>query len=152
LDARATTRIVPFTVGHCVAYGLVCIVLPLLSWAGDGRCGLAFTMYSSTVTYRVEMAWLDDRGLRHGLAPTVVARNVSFDSAAPFLAGAEVFRTVPQIDALRGHLREVARAACPLRPARVIEITLHEHGDLGEGKTGAPDLCATERITCARSE
>lgn len=141
----------PLTAGHCAAYGLVCVVLPLLSWAGDGRGGLAFTMYSSTATYRVEMAWLDDRGLRHGLAPTVVARNLSFDSAAPFLAGAEVFRTVPQVDALHRHLRDVARAACPLRPARVVEITLHERVG-ADGNAGAPDHSTTERTTCARPE
>src|ERR1700690_930650 len=138
--------------GHWVESALACFILPLLSWTGNGRGGLAFTMYSSTVTYRVDVAWLDDRGQRHGLAPTVVARNVSFDSAAPFLAGAEVFRTVPQIDALRRHLRDVARAACPLRPASAIEITLDEGGAVVEGVAGAPDLRTTERITCERSE
>jgi hypothetical protein len=112
-------------------------------------------MYSSTVDYRLEMAWLDDRGLRHVLSPTAVAENVSFDSAAPFLAGAEVFRTVPQIDALRAHLRDVARAGCAERPAQAIEITLHERPSGGPGQDPAAGLAhkrTTERVACARSE
>jgi hypothetical protein len=83
-------------------------------------------MYSTTVTYRLEIARFDSRGIRHALSPTEVAREVSFDSAAPFVAGAETFRTVVQIDALRDHLRDVARAACRTWPDSRIEITLFE--------------------------
>jgi hypothetical protein len=83
-------------------------------------------MYSSTVAYRLELSWTDREGLHHPLQPTEVAQEVSFDSAAPFIAGAETFRTVPQIDALRAHLPDVARAACRPRPASSVEVVLHE--------------------------
>jgi hypothetical protein len=134
---------------------LVCLGLPLGSWIVDGRGRLAFTMYSSTISYRLEMAWLDDGGRRHALPPTAVAENVSFDSAAPFLAGAEVFRTVPQIDALRAHLRDIARAGCAERRAMAVEIVLHERPSEGQASdlgAAAADSPTTERVACARSE
>jgi hypothetical protein len=112
----------------CVA-ALVCVILPAASWAGGGRGRLAFTMYSSSVTYRVDLDWIDQEGRHHSLLPTEVAGEVSFDSAAPFLAGAEMFRTVPQIDALRSHLGDVGRAACRTRPASSVEVVLYERAE-----------------------
>jgi len=109
----------------CVA-AMVCVALPAASWVGAGRGRLAYTMYSSTVAYRLELSWTDREGRRSPLAPTDVAGEVSFDSAAPFLAGAERFRVVPQIDALRAHLGDVARAACRTRPASSVEVVLRE--------------------------
>jgi hypothetical protein len=100
---------------------LVCVVVPLASWVVDERGRLAFTMYSSTVSYRLEIARWDDRGLRSTLDPTEVAEDVS-SSAAPFLVGAEVYRTVAQIDALRAHLRDVA--LCVFRTAAAVLFML----------------------------
>jgi hypothetical protein len=120
----------------------------------DGHGRLAFTMYSATVTYRLDVAWLDDGGLRHALAPTDVAEDVSFDAAAPFLAGAEVYRTVPQIDALRAHLRDIARAACRRRSASTIEILLLERSSPtgSEAVDVEPATVQTrERVACAIS-
>jgi hypothetical protein len=141
--------------GRVAALLLVCLALPLGSFMVDGHGLLAFTMYSATVTYRLEIAWLDDRGIRHALAPTDVAEDVSFDAAAPFLAGAEVYRTVPQIDALRAHLRDVAKAACRRRSASSIEMTLLERSSPVGSKAVdvEPATVQTkERVTCARSE
>jgi hypothetical protein len=134
---------------------LVCLAIPLASWVFGGRGRFAFTMYSSTVTYRLEIAWLDARGTRHALALTDVAREVSFDSAAPFLAGADVYRTVPQIDALRDHLRDVARAACGTGHGPTIEIALYERAL--PLTSDAPDVASataqtTERVSCPRPE
>jgi hypothetical protein len=131
---------------------LVCVALPLGSWVGDGRGRFAFTMYSSTATYRLEIASVDVRGERHAVRLTDVAHQVSFDSAAPFLAGADVYRTVPQIDALRDHLRDVARAACRMRRARIIEITLHERARPPDSETEIASEATpiTERVTCPR--
>lgn len=134
---------------------LLCLAVPLASWVVDGRGRFAFTMYSSTVTYRLEIDWLDPRGARHALALTDVAREVSFDSAAPFLAGADVYRTVPQIDALRDHLRDVARAACRTRHGPTIEIALYERAlPLGSEALDAASATrqTTERVTCPRPE
>jgi uncharacterized protein YgbK (DUF1537 family) len=102
-------------------------------------------MYSSTVTYRLEMAWVDGDGRSHSLDPTRVAENVPFDSVAPFLAGSEVFRTVPQIDALRAHLRDVARAACGERLAARAEIALDEISDSACALRGDLPSCAAAR-------
>jgi hypothetical protein len=127
---------------------VVCLVVPLASWVADGHGRLAFTMYASTVDYRLDIAQLDNLGARHAVGLTEVARNVSFDWAAPFLAGAETYRTVPQIDALRDHLRDVARAACRNRSGSIIEIALHERPSTRTSDAESADRCTTERVTC----
>ena len=63
---------------------------------------------------------------------------MSFDAAAPFVAGAETFRTVVQIDALRDHLRDVARAACRRWPDSRIEITLFERSAAAHDDEASP--------------
>jgi hypothetical protein len=113
-------------------------------------------MYASTVTYRLEMSWADRQGRRHPLEPPAVAGNVSFDSTAPFLTGSERFRTVPQIDALRRHLRDVARAACRGLPATSVEIGLDEVDDAAcapsaEVLLGAP-VRTVESVACASAD
>jgi hypothetical protein len=133
---------------------LVCLVVPLTSWAVDGRGRFAFTMYASTVTYRLAIAQIDEGGARRTLDPARVAEDVS-SSAAPFLAGADGYRTVAQIDALRDHLRDVARAACRSRRGSTIEITLHERSAPRASESPDDDAAAaqtTERVACPRSE
>jgi hypothetical protein len=133
---------------------VVCVVIPLASWVIDGRGRFAFTMYASTVTYRLEIAELDEGGVRRTLDPAQVAQDVS-SSAALFLAGADAYRTVAQIDPLRDHLRDVARAACRNRRGSTIEITLRERAR--PLASGSPDDDAattqtTESVTCPRPE
>ena len=110
-------------------------------------------MYSSTVTYRLEIAWLDGGGSQHPIDPSTLAGDVS-SPAAPFLTGAADFRTVAQIDALRAHLGDVARAACGNRAGRVIEITLHERSLplTSPGFSSEPEAIRTDRVTCPPAE
>lgn len=132
--------------------GLVCVALPLASWLVDGRGRLAYNMYASTITYRLEIAAVGRSGDRRAIDPSDVAAEVS-SPAAPFLTGADDFRTVAQIDALRAHLADVARASCRIRATFAIEIVLHEHSL----PLGAPSFDAeresvrTERVLCASS-
>jgi hypothetical protein len=136
---------------RCTVGVLVCLVVPLASWVVDGRGRFAFTMYASMVTYRLDIDALDDGGLRHALDPGEVAENVS-SPAAPFVAGAGEYRTVAQIDALRDHLRDVARAACRDRHATTIEITLHERPWPPGSEAGSGTTHTSERVTCLGSE
>jgi hypothetical protein len=138
--------------GRSILGLVVCLVIPMASWAIDGRGRWAFTMYSTTVTYRVDIASLDDQGTRHALAPTAIAGEVSFDSAAPFLAGADDWRTVAQVDALRAHLGDVARAACRVGRGSEVEITLHERASPASAlDEEAPVHRTTERVACRPS-
>ena len=130
---------------------LVCLLVPLASWVVDGRGRFAFTMYASMVTYRLDIDALDDGGLRRALDPSAVAVNVS-SPAAPFVAGAGEYRTVAQIDALRDHLRDVARAACRDRHARTIEITLYERPWPPASEAESGTTHTSERVTCLGTE
>ena len=94
---------------------------------------------------------LVEEGLRHALDPSEVAENVS-SPAAPFVAGAGEYRTVAQIDALRDHLRDVARAACRDRHATTIEITLHERPWPPGYEAESGTTRASERVTCLGTE
>ncbi len=123
---------------------LVCLVVPLASWGLDDRGRLAFTMYASTVTYRLEIARWDSGGVRRALDPAEVAADVS-SAAAPFLMGAGEYRTVAQIDALRAHLRDVAAAACRSRHGTTIEVTLQERFD-------SAITHRSERVSCPRPQ
>ncbi len=139
--------------GPTVVGAVACILVPLASWLVDGRGRLAYTMYSSTVTYRLEIAWLDEGGSRHAIDPTDLADDVS-SAAAPFLTGASDFRTVAQIDALRPHLLDLARSACASRPRATIEITLHERSEPVTSPSFAaePEAVLAERLTCPPSK
>jgi hypothetical protein len=133
----------------------LCLVVPLASWAVDGRGRFAFTMYAATITYRVEITQTDAAGQRSPIDPTDVAAEVS-SFAVPYLLGMSVFRTVSQVDALRAHLGDVARAACRGRRASTIEATLVERpaprsSEPLEGGSG-PITRTTERVTCLRAE
>lgn len=112
-------------VARVAAGVLVCVVVPLASWATDGRGRLAFTMYASTVTYRLEVTATDAAGRRRRVDPADLAGEVS-SPAAPYLRGASGFRTVAQIDPLRAHLRDVARAGCRAFTGDVVEVVLRE--------------------------
>ena len=126
--------------------------LPLASWVVDGRGRLAYNMYASTVTYRLEVVTEGIGGDRRTIDPGDVAAAVS-SPAAPFLVGARDYRTVAQIDALRAHLADVARAACRIQATRAIEIVLHERSlPLGSRSFDAErETLRTERVSCASS-
>ena len=134
---------------------LVCLVTPLASWVVDGRGRFAFTMYAATITYRVEITQVDPAGRRTPLDPTDVAAEVS-SFAAPYLVGMSAFRTVSQVDALRAHLGDVARAACRARDGSTLEVVLFERpaprsSEPLESESG-PTTRTSERVACPRTE
>ncbi len=123
---------------HWVLGALVCLVLPLGSWLFAGGA-LAYTMYSATVVYRLEVVAFDAQGRETRVLPgDLVAFTSAF--AAPFLHGAEVAREVPQIDALRAHLADVARAGCRRALATRVQVALFE---------GAPEAARNPSLTAS---
>jgi hypothetical protein len=130
---------------------LLCLVVPAASWAIGGRGRFAFTMYATTITYRVEITQVDGAGRCSTIDPTDVAGEVS-SFAAPYLVGMSAFRTVSQVDALRAHLGDVARAACRSRRGSTIEVALFERpappsSEPLESESG-PATRTSERVAC----
>jgi hypothetical protein len=111
---------------------LVCVVLPIGSW-GISRGSLAYTMYATTVVFRLEVVGYDPQGHLVPLSPSELARHTS-PFAAGFFFGAEEPRELPQIDALRAHLADVGRLGCDQSSSARVEVTLFE----GPGASGPP--------------
>jgi hypothetical protein len=124
---------------------LVCAALPLGSWLFAGG-GLAYTMYSSTVAYRLEIVAYDAAGRATPVPPADLVPRVSAH-AAPFLQGAAQLREVPQIDALRAHLADLGRVACRHAAAARVDVVLHEKPP-GE----AADVIRTARVRCDEAQ
>jgi hypothetical protein len=106
---------------------VVCVGLPLGSWLfADGA--LAYTMFTATVTYRLEVHGHGADGHASAIAPTELARFAG-PFAAPFLFGAEAPRELPQIAALRAHLADIGRLACAHSDAARVDVLLFEGTD-----------------------
>ncbi|MBX3157662.1 MAG: hypothetical protein KF773_16945 [Deltaproteobacteria bacterium] len=100
---------------------VVVVLIPLGSWL-DGSGQLAWTMFSRTGQYRVELV-AEGRALN----PTAVAAVAAPGPTSAALAGADHFRHHDVWRAtLRRHLGEVARLACKLAPGARITARLHE--------------------------
>jgi len=124
-----------------IAVGLVVVVvLPLVSWL-DGSGQLAWTMFSRTGRYRVEL--IAD-GVQ--LNPTEVAAFVAPGPTSSVLAGADHFKHHDVARAtLRRQLEEVAILACKVRPGATITARLHELV-----KSDAPIRTSEVTVRCAR--
>jgi hypothetical protein len=110
------------TRAHQVFAILACVVIPAASWL-DGFGSLAWTMYGSSSSYRLELAELSASGARRSIAPLELVRFVGPDEA-PLLVGAEQFRMVAS-RGLRLRLADVARLTCRLAtPGATVEATL----------------------------
>jgi hypothetical protein len=120
---------------------LVCVVVPGASWL-NGSGFLAWTMFSGSRSYRLEIAGLSADGARRALAPTELTRYVGIEEA-PYLAAADTWRMMP-CRGLYYRLAEVGRLACRLRPVEEVEITLSTKRTLD-----APAESRTERVRCA---
>jgi hypothetical protein len=105
---------------HAVVAAVVCVALPLVSWLDGGF--LAWTMYSGSGSYRLEIVAVSAGGSRRALAPTELARHMGVEER-PYLAAADTWRMIPS-RGLRLRLAEVGALACRLRPAEHVEITL----------------------------
>ena len=119
------------------------VLLPLAGIAGDA--GTAFTMYATSVRYRLEIVATGDDGRRHFVAPTSLATRMS-PSAAPFFAGADNLRRTYDVRKIRVRLPDVARVACAVDgAARRVEVTLEEHS----AGSAEPRITRAE-VTCAK--
>lgn len=108
---------------HVFVALLTCLVVPLASWLDHGS--LAYTMFASATWYRMEIVAVYADGSRVVIAPSDMAAQVKARDVGYF-AGADHFRRVPTVTALRAHLHDIARLACsPTHPRRV-EVTLFE--------------------------
>jgi hypothetical protein len=95
---------------HAVLATLVALVLPLASRTFDTG-SLAFTMFSRSETYRLQITTVNESGQSTRVAPTEIAAVVG-GNTGDILAGTEQWRHGPFGPLLRRHLGEVARFAC----------------------------------------
>src|SRR5262245_9996157 len=86
---RAFDRLKPV---HAIVATLVCVVLPAASWL-DGSGFLAWTMYSGSGCYRLEIAAVAADGSRSAVAPSDLVRFTGRDEA-PYLLGADNWRMI----------------------------------------------------------
>jgi hypothetical protein len=100
---------------------IVVLLLPLVSWL-DGSGQLAWTMFSRTGAYRLELL-VDGKAMN----PTELAAAAAPGPTSSVLAGADNFKHHDVARAtLRRHLVDVVAFACKLRPGTTITGRLHE--------------------------
>jgi hypothetical protein len=126
---------------HAALAALACVVIPGGSWL-NGSGFLAWTMFSGSRSYRLEIVALSADGSRHPLAPSALARHMGIEEA-PYLIAADTWRMMPY-RGLYFRLAEVGQLACELRPAEEVEITLSTRRTLD-----APVESRVERVRCA---
>lgn len=113
--SRSTYRL------HLAVGVIVGLLVPLASWL-DGSGQLAWTMFSRTGQYRLE---LTSNG--KPLNPTEVAAFAAPGPTSSALSGADHFRHHDVARAtLRRHLGAVARLACNVKRGTTITARLHE--------------------------
>jgi len=106
-------------------FAAILVILPLaarlVGW------GPTYTMYASSVWFRVDVIAEDAGGHAYPLAPTELAQQVT-PSAVPFLAGGDHFRRTYDVAPLRHHLDDLARLACKTQHgrAKAVSMTLFE--------------------------
>ena len=106
---------------HLAVGVVVVLLIPLASWL-DGSGQLAWTMFSRTGEYRLELT-----ANGKPVNPTEVAAFAAPGPTSSALAGADHFRHHDVARAtLRRHLSDVAHLACKLRPGTTINARLYE--------------------------
>jgi hypothetical protein len=120
---------------------LACVVLPAASRA-QGSGIFAWTMYSRTGEFRVDLVALDAGGRAHIRNPTVLADGASGDVSS-LLAGSDHWRQAASVAALRDHLDDLAAYACRELHAASVLVTLHER------RGGHSELTTTCEHRCA---
>ncbi len=116
------------TRAHRALAVLVCVVIPGLSWR-DGTGWLAWTMFSKSETFRLEISAQDADGARRYVAPTAVAQQMR-GALRTMLAGAESWRHGPFGSALAGQLYGIAGVACRVSGAREVRVVLERRRTL----------------------
>ena len=127
-------------VRSCVGV-LACLVLPAASRL-EGSATLAWTMYSRSGEFRIDLVTTDDAGRRRTRNPTLLAEHAP-PAAASLLAGSDHWRPGASLATLRHHLDDLADAACRETAATSVELTLHERtSDGAERSTTSRRACA----------
>jgi hypothetical protein len=124
---------------HWVAGAIACFGVPVASWV-EGAGQFAWTMYSRTGEYRIDVTAFDARGSPRPVNPTALAEH-SAPSAAALLAGSDHWRGGPTF-MIRAHLRDLAGYACGEEAADAIEVTLHERNP------GSEEQTTSRRVGC----
>jgi hypothetical protein len=112
---------------HAVIGVALLVLLPLGSIVFDSSV-FAWTMYSGSSEYRIDIRVRDAAGLLHTIAPTGLA-DVSSRGSAGILIGADHFRRGPALVMLRSHLGDLASLACRERHGVEADVVLHERRD-----------------------
>lgn len=126
---------------HATAALVCCLILPAFSRiAGEG--GLAWTMFSSSAAFRLELRVTDETGAVHYLHPAELAAHTE-PSLGFYLRGADRFHTWPVGPTFLGRLPALAALACKLGPYRAIELTLEQRSTLDAPvrRTHAGSVC-----------
>jgi hypothetical protein len=124
-----------------VVGALACVVLPAGSWL-EGSRAFAWSMYSRTGEFRIDLVTFGADGKAHARNPTALAAHAT-PAAAALLAGSEHWRPGPSVAVLRTHLADLAGYACRELGPSALEVTLRERPANGRERT------TTERRECA---
>ena len=118
---------------------LACVALPGLSWL-DGSGTFAWTMFSATREFRIELVAIDPAGRVQPRNPTALAAHAA-PGVASLLAGSDHWRPGASMGMLRAHLDDLALHACREEPAATVIVTLHE-------RSRGAELATTRRVDC----
>jgi hypothetical protein len=108
---------------HAIVGALVCVVLPVATWL-ERSVGPAWSMYTSSASYRLHIVAIDESGARRTLAPTSLCPKLTPAAGAP-IAGSDHWRH-GELPRLRASLPAFARLACDLGHATSLTVTLEE--------------------------
>lgn len=112
----------PTTPAHTALGVLIAVALPASSWL-DGSGRFAWTMFSKSESYRLEIEVVDHAGARRALPPGALAMRAG-PTARAYLSGTERFRHAPVASTIRRHLSEIGALACAERGVASVEIAL----------------------------
>jgi hypothetical protein len=102
------------TKAHSALAVLAGLALPGYSWL-DGSGWLAWTMFSTSETYRIRLTTTDGAGQARLINPTALA-GLAGEQVAPYLSGAEHFRQAPISNAIAPNLGGLGKLACRATP------------------------------------
>jgi hypothetical protein len=108
---------------HAIVGALVCVVLPAATWL-DRSIGPAWSMFTSSASYRLRIVAVDASGARRTLAPTALYPKLTPAAGAP-IAGSDHWRH-GELPRLAGSLPAFARLACDLGRPTSLTVTLEE--------------------------
>src|SRR5262249_18379261 len=111
------------------------VVLPVTSWM-SGSLLFAWSMFSSSGLYRIDVTVRDARGRVRVVNPTELAP-LSTPSTAIVLAGADHWRRGTSLALLRSHLEDLARFDCRTYEGYSAEVVLRERGVGGDTRSSA---------------